>query len=89
MDIEKALARLADAPFDHVDFARIETGVMTRLAQNRSVISSQASIRFGAVAAAMIVGVGLGGGAVANNQDRSAMVSGAHLAPSTLLVSPQ
>lgn len=89
MDIDKALARWADAPFDHIDLSHVETGVMNRLAQNMSVIRSQAPIRFGAVAAAMIVGFGVGGVAVANSQSDAALVSGAHLAPSALLVPTQ
>ncbi|MFA6219809.1 MAG: hypothetical protein WC692_08515 [Erythrobacter sp.] len=89
MDIDKALARLADAPLNHIDLSQVEMGVMSGLAQSASVIRSQTPIRFGAVAAAMIVGISLGGVAVANSQSSAPLVSGAHLAPSALLVSPQ
>ena len=89
MDIDKALARLADVPLNHIDLSQIEMGVMSGLAQTTSVIRSQIPIRFGAVAAAMMVGISLGGVAVANSQSSTPLVSGAHLAPSALLVSAQ
>ncbi len=89
MDIDKVLARLADAPLNHVDLSQIEMGVMNGLAQTTSVIRSQTPIRFGSVAAAIIVGISLGGVAVANGQSSAPLVSGAHLAPSALLATPQ
>ncbi|MCH2240043.1 hypothetical protein [Erythrobacter donghaensis] len=89
MDIDKALARLADAPLNDIDLSLVETGVMSGLAQITSVVRLQTPIRFGAIAAAMIVGISLGGVAVANSQSSAPLVSGAHLAPSALLVSAQ
>lgn len=88
MDIDNALARLAKAPLGQVDLSQIEAGVMRSLAQTTVVIKSQTSIRFGAMTAALIVGVGLGGVAAATNQSRETLVSGAHLAPSALLALP-
>ena len=40
MDIDIALAKLADAPLDHVDLSQIEVRVMRGLAQTKSVIKS-------------------------------------------------
>lgn len=88
MDIDSALAKLANAPLDHVDLSHIEVGVMRGLAQTTAVIKSQASIRIGVMTAALIVGVSLGGVAAASSQSRETLVSGAHLAPSALLALP-
>lgn len=88
MDIDNALARLAKAPLDQADLSQIEAGVMRSLAQTTAVIKSQTSIRFGAMTAALIVGVSLGGVAAASSQSRETLVSGAHLAPSALLALP-
>lgn len=88
MDIENALARLAKAPLDQADLSQIEVGVMRSLAQTTAVIKSQTSIRVGAMTAALIVGVSLGGVAAATSQGRETLVSGAHLAPSALLALP-
>lgn len=88
MDIDEVLARLADVPLNNFDLSQIEVGVMGRLAQTASVIKSQAPIRLGAMTAAMIVGVSLGGIAAASGQSRETLVSGAHLAPSALLALP-
>lgn len=85
MDIDKALARLAEAPLDNFDLSQIETEVIVGLAQMTTVIRSQAPIRLGSMAMALVVGVSLGGIAVANRQSSDALVSGAHLAPSALL----
>ncbi len=88
MDIDIALAKLADAPLDHVDLSQIEVRVMRGLAQTKSVIKSQMPIRLGAMTAAMIVGVSVGGGVAASSQSGDTLVSGAHLAPSALLALP-
>lgn len=88
MDIDSALAKLANAPLDHVDLSQIEMGVMRGLAQTKSVLKSQMPIRLVAMTAAMIVGVSLGGVAAASSQSRETLVSGAHLAPSALLALP-
>lgn len=88
MDIDSALAKLANAPLDHIDLSQVEVSVMRGLAQTTSVIKSQAPIRLGAMTAAMIVGVSLGGIAAASSQSRETLVSGAHLAPSALLALP-
>lgn len=88
MDIDSALAKLANAPLDHIDLSQIEVEVMRGLAQTTSVIKSQTPIRLGAMTAAMIVGVSLGGVAAASGQSHETLVSGAHLAPSALLVLP-
>lgn len=87
MDIDRALARLANAPLD-IDLSQIEVGVIRGLAQTTAVIKLQMPIRFGAMTAAMIVGVSLGGAAAASGQSRETLVSGAHLAPSALLALP-
>ena len=88
MDIDSALAKLANAPLDHVDLSQIEVRVMHGLAQTTAVIKSQTPIRLGAMTAALIVGVSLGGVAAASSQIRETLVSGAHLAPSALLALP-
>lgn len=88
MDIDNALARLAKAPLDQIDLSQIETSVMRGLAEATSVIKSQTPIRFGAMTAALIVGISLGGVAAASSQSRETLVSGAHLAPSALLALP-
>ena len=88
MNIDSALAKLANAPLDHIDLSHIEAGVMRSLAQTATVVRSQIPIRFGAVAAALVVGISLSGVAVARSQNREALVSGAHLAPSALLALP-
>lgn len=88
MDIDIALAKLANAPLDGVDLSQIDVGVMRGLAQMTSVIKSQTPIRFVAMTAAMIVGVSLGGVAAASSQTRETLVSGAHLAPLALLALP-
>ncbi len=88
MDIDSALAKLAHAPLDHVDLSQIEIGVMRGLAQTTLVIKSQRPIRLGAMTAAMIVGVSLGGVAAASSQSHETLISGAHLAPSALLALP-
>jgi hypothetical protein len=88
MDIDRALQQLANAPLAHADLSQVETGVMRGLAQTATVIRLQTHIRLGAMTAAMLVGVSLGGIAAANSQSREALVSGAHLAPSALLAQP-
>lgn len=88
MDIDTALAKLANAPLDDIDLSQIEVSVMRGLAQMTSVINSQMPIRLGAMTAAIIVGVSLGGVAAASSQSRETLVSGAHLAPSALLALP-
>ena len=88
MDIDSALAKLANAPLDHIDLTHIEAGVMRGLAQTATVIRSQIPIRFGAVAAALVVGISLGGVAAVSGQSSETLVSGAHLAPSALLALP-
>ena len=88
MDIDKALTKLASAPLDHIDLSHIEAGVMRGLAQTATVIRSQIPIRFGAVTAALAIGISLGGVAAASKQNSETFVSGAHLAPSALLALP-
>ena len=88
MDIDSALAKLANAPLDHIDLAHIEAGVMRGIGQTTTVIQSQTPIRFGAMAAALVVGISLGGVAAARGQSGETLVSGAHLAPSALLALP-
>ena len=88
MDIDSALAKMANAPLDHIDLSHIEVGVMRGIAQTATVIRSQTPIRFGAMAAALFVGIGLGGVAAASGQSSETLVSGAHLAPSGLLALP-
>lgn len=87
MDIDNALARLASAPSEQVDLSRVEAGVMRSLTQTTAVIRSQMPIRFGAAAAALVVGISLGGLAAAASSEPQgeALVSGAHLAPTALL----
>jgi hypothetical protein len=88
MDIDSALAKLASAPLDYADLSQIEARVMGRLAQTTTIIRSQAPIRFGVMVAAVVVGMSLGGIAVASGRSGWTLVSGAHLAPSALLAFP-
>ena len=88
MDIDNALAKLANAPLDHIDLSHIEAGVMGGIGQAVAVIQSQTPIRFGAVMAALVLGISLGGVAAARGESNETLVSGAHLAPSALLALP-
>lgn len=88
MDIDNALVKLANMPLEQVDLSQIEAGVMRGVAQTATVIRSQTQIRLGAMTAAVIIGVSLGGVPAANSQSRETLVSGAHLAPSALLALP-
>ena len=88
MDIDKALVRLANAPLDHADMSQLEASVLRSFAQTAKVIKSQVPIRFGVMAAALVVGVSFGGVAAitaAQNPNNDTTISGAHLAPSALL----
>lgn len=88
MNIDNALERLANAPLDHADMSQLEATVLRSFAQTTTVIKSQVPIRFGVIAAALVVGVSLGGVATvtaAQNQNNNTGISGAHLAPSALL----
>ena len=88
MDIDSALAKLASAPTRQIDLSQAEAGILRAVAQTAAVLRSQRPIRLGAMMAAMIVGVSLGGVAAASSQSRETLVSGAHLAPSALLALP-
>ena len=87
MDVDNALEQLASAPLEQIDLSGVETGVMRGLAQTTAVIRSQMPIRVGAAAAALVVGISLGGfsAAASNEQQGGTLVSGAHLAPTALL----
>ena len=88
MDIDSALAKLANAPLEHIDLSQIQAGVMRSVAQTATVIRSQMPIRLGAMVAALVVGISLGGFAAASGSSSKTFVSGAHLAPSALLALP-
>lgn len=88
MNIDSALEQLADTPLDHVDMSQLEESVLRSFAQTTAIIKSQVPIRFGGIAAALVVGISLGSVAtlaVAQNQNKHTAISGAHLAPSALL----
>ena len=85
MDIDRALTRLANAPLEQVDLSQIEAGVMRGIAQTATLIRLQTPVRYAAMLAALVVGTSLGGITTASDQAKNSLVSGAHLAPSTLL----
>ena len=89
MNIDNALERLANESLDHADLSQLEARVLRSFAQTATVIKSQVPIRFGVMVAALVVGVSVGGVATvaaAQNQNNNTAISGAHLAPSALLI---
>lgn len=88
MDIDKALVRLAGASLDDIDLSQAEICIMRDIAQLTAVVRSQTPIRFGAMAMALVVGMSLGGMAASSSHDTETLISGAHLAPSSLLAFP-
>ena len=88
MNIDNALERLANESLDHADLSQLEAGVLSSFAQITTVIKSQVPIRFGVMAAALAIGISVGGVATvaaAQYQNNNTGISGAHLAPSALL----
>lgn len=87
-DMDRLLKQLADTPLPG-DLDRLEADVMRRIASSRVETIVAPSWRFAAVGIALIVGMGIGAGsAIAPSGTRGSLahsVSGADLAPSSLL----